>query len=114
MPDTPIQDLPIDPTVAWVFPGQGAQHVGMGADLADQSATARAIFSTADLALDMSLSQICWTEAQAAIPAFLVLIGILEHESVDGHGEVSRAGETALAHAHDEGAKGEQRPVSDG
>ncbi len=60
MPDTPIQDLPIDPTVAWVFPGQGAQHVGMGADLADQSATARAIFSAADLALDMSLSQICF------------------------------------------------------
>ena len=60
MPDTPIQDLPLDPTVAWVFPGQGAQHVGMGADLADQSATARAIFTAADLALDMSLSQLCF------------------------------------------------------
>ena len=60
MPDTPIQDLPIDPSVAWVFPGQGAQHVGMGADLADQSATARAIFTAADMALDMSLSQLCF------------------------------------------------------
>ncbi|MBT5773370.1 MAG: ACP S-malonyltransferase [Dehalococcoidia bacterium] len=60
MPDTPIQDLPLDPTVAWVFPGQGAQHVGMGADLADQSATARAVFTAADQALGISLSQICF------------------------------------------------------
>jgi len=60
MSDTTIQDLPVDPTVAWVFPGQGAQHVGMGADLADQSATARAIFTAADIALDMSLSKICF------------------------------------------------------
>jgi [acyl-carrier-protein] S-malonyltransferase len=60
MPDTPIQDLSLDPTVAWVFPGQGAQHVGMGADLADQSATARAVFTAADQALGISLSQICF------------------------------------------------------
>jgi len=60
MPDVPIGDLPVDPTVAWVFPGQGAQHVGMGADLADTSATARAVFTAADMALDMSLSRICF------------------------------------------------------
>jgi len=60
MPDVPIGQLPVDPTVAWVFPGQGAQHVGMGADLADVSATARAVFTAADIALDMSLSQICF------------------------------------------------------
>jgi [acyl-carrier-protein] S-malonyltransferase len=60
MPDTTIQDLPLDHTVAWVFPGQGAQHVGMGADLADQSATARAVFTSADEALGISLSQLCF------------------------------------------------------
>ncbi len=60
MPDTPIQDLPLDPTMAWVFPGQGAQHVGMGADLADQSATARAIFTAADEALGFPLSALCF------------------------------------------------------
>ena len=60
MPDVPIDQLPVDPTVAWVFPGQGAQHVGMGADLADASATARAVFSAADIALDLSLSRICF------------------------------------------------------
>ena len=60
MPDVPIGELPVDPTVAWVFPGQGAQHVGMGADLADASATARAVFSAADIALDLSLSHLCF------------------------------------------------------
>jgi len=60
MPDTPIDQLPVDPTIAWIFPGQGAQQVGMGADLADTSATARAVFSAADIALDMSLSRICF------------------------------------------------------
>lgn len=60
MPDVPIDQLPVDPTVAWVFPGQGAQHVGMGADLVDTSATARAVFTAADIALDVSLSQICF------------------------------------------------------
>ena len=60
MPDTPIGNLPVDPTVAWVFPGQGAQHVGMGADLADASATARAVFSAADIALDLSLSRVAF------------------------------------------------------
>ena len=60
MPDVPIGELPVDPTVAWVFPGQGAQHVGMGADLAHTSATARAVFTAADIALDISLSRICF------------------------------------------------------
>jgi [acyl-carrier-protein] S-malonyltransferase len=60
MADTPIGDLPVDPSVAWVFPGQGAQQVGMGQDLADVSATARAVFSAADMALDMSLSRLCF------------------------------------------------------
>ena len=60
MPDTPIGDLPVDPAVAWVFPGQGAQQVGMGADLADHSATARAIFEAADIALGFTISRLCF------------------------------------------------------
>jgi [acyl-carrier-protein] S-malonyltransferase len=60
MPDTPIDDLPVDPAVAWVFPGQGAQQVGMGADLADHSATARAIFEAADIALGFTISRLCF------------------------------------------------------
>ena len=40
---------------AFVFPGQGSQKVGMGADLADASAAARAVFEEVDDALGQKL-----------------------------------------------------------
>lgn len=43
---------------AFVFPGQGSQKVGMGADLASASATARAVFEEVDDALSQNLSTI--------------------------------------------------------
>jgi [acyl-carrier-protein] S-malonyltransferase len=46
--------------VAFVFPGQGAQEVGMGADVAAQSRAARDIFDVADAALGLSLSTLCF------------------------------------------------------
>ena len=45
-------------TVAFVFPGQGAQKVGMGRELLDSSAAARAVFEQADTALDEPLSRL--------------------------------------------------------
>ena len=43
---------------AFVFPGQGSQKVGMGADLAEASASAREVFEEVDDALGQKLSRI--------------------------------------------------------
>ena len=43
---------------AFVFPGQGSQAVGMGADLADAFATARDVFQEVDEALKQNLSKL--------------------------------------------------------
>ena len=46
--------------IAWVFPGQGAQAVGMGRALHGASAAARAVFGAADEALGEPLSALCF------------------------------------------------------
>ena len=43
---------------AWLFPGQGAQQVGMGRDLHDAFPEAKAVFDRADAALGRPLSEI--------------------------------------------------------
>ena len=45
---------------AYVFPGQGAQVVGMGQALADAYPEARHVFEEVDEALSFSLSKIIW------------------------------------------------------
>ena len=47
-------------SVAFIFPGQGSQYPGMGKDLAENSAAARAVFEEADEALGFSLSRLCF------------------------------------------------------
>jgi [acyl-carrier-protein] S-malonyltransferase len=46
--------------LAFLFPGQGAQTVGMGQALAERFPAARHVFETADRALGYPLSEICW------------------------------------------------------
>jgi [acyl-carrier-protein] S-malonyltransferase len=46
--------------IAFVFPGQGSQSVGMGADTFAASPAARAIYETADAALGFPLSTLCF------------------------------------------------------
>ena len=46
--------------LALLFPGQGAQKVGMGKALADAFPVCRAVFDEADAALGESLSALCF------------------------------------------------------
>jgi len=47
-------------TIAFVFPGQGSQSVGMGAVLSAASPAARAVFGDADTALGEDISRLAW------------------------------------------------------
>lgn len=46
--------------IAFTFPGQGSQQVGMGKDLAEAYPAAKAVFDEVDEALGKSLSKIMW------------------------------------------------------
>ena len=47
-------------SIAFIFPGQGSQAVGMGAELAGAYAPARAVFAEVDEALGQPLSKVMW------------------------------------------------------
>ena len=47
-------------SIAYLFPGQGAQAVGMGKDAYDSNQNAKSIFDEADSSLGFSLSDICF------------------------------------------------------
>jgi [acyl-carrier-protein] S-malonyltransferase len=76
-----------------VFPGQGAQAVGMGADLAAARPTGRAVFDRASEVLEVDLARVCFegpaeelNRTDIAQPALLVcslaFLAVLEEEGV--------------------------------
>lgn len=76
---------------AFIFPGQGSQKLGMGADLAEASAHARAVFEEVDDALNQKLSAVMkdgpeseltlTSNAQPAIMAnSIAVLRVLENE----------------------------------
>ncbi len=52
---------------AFVFPGQGAQVIGMGADLAASYPASRAVFDEVDEALGQKLSALIWEGTQESL-----------------------------------------------
>jgi [acyl-carrier-protein] S-malonyltransferase len=55
--------------VGLLFPGQGAQYLGMGRDLAERFPAARDIFERADLALGAPLTRIMWEGPEEELTA---------------------------------------------
>lgn len=53
--------------IAFVFPGQGSQYVGMGELLSRESSAAAAVFAEVDEALGERLSALCWTGPAEAL-----------------------------------------------
>lgn len=54
-------------SIAFTFPGQGSQAVGMGKDLADAYPEAREVFQEVDDALGQKLSEIIWNGPEEAL-----------------------------------------------
>lgn len=78
---------------AFVFPGQGAQKIGMGRDLAEVWPAAKAVFDEVDDALGESLSRLIWegdiealTLTRNAQPALMAMsIAVLRALEVEGY-----------------------------
>jgi len=87
-------------TIAFTFPGQGSQAVGMGKDLAENFAEARAVFQEVDDALGEKLSETMFNgpeetltltaNAQPALMAVsMAVVRVLEAKGVDLKAKVS-------------------------
>lgn len=49
------------PKIAFLFPGQGAQHVGMGSKIVEKSPAAKALYERASAILGYDLAKVCFS-----------------------------------------------------
>jgi [acyl-carrier-protein] S-malonyltransferase len=86
--------------IAFIFPGQGSQHPGMGKDLAAKFPAAREVFEAADNALGFAISELCFngpaeqlqlTEntQPAILTASIAALRAMESEGFPGPGFVA-------------------------
>jgi [acyl-carrier-protein] S-malonyltransferase len=54
-------------SIAFIFPGQGSQAIGMGAELAKAYPSARAVFDEVNAALSQNLSRLMWEGPEAEL-----------------------------------------------
>lgn len=78
--------------IAFVFPGQGSQYVGMGKDLSDKYPKAAEMFATANAVLGFDLTNLCFNgpeeELQKTVntqPAILAISSVCQ-SLLDDHG----------------------------
>jgi [acyl-carrier-protein] S-malonyltransferase len=82
--------------IAFLFPGQGSQAVGMGRDLYENFPVARAVFETADATLGFPISDLCFNgpedklkQTEHTQPAILTVsfaaAMVLHERGIDAH-----------------------------
>jgi [acyl-carrier-protein] S-malonyltransferase len=90
---------------AFIFPGQGAQTIGMGRDLAERYPEAQAVFDAVDAALGETLSELIWegdadtlTLTRNAQPA-LMATSMAAMASLAAEGVTVRAADFVAGHS---------------
>jgi [acyl-carrier-protein] S-malonyltransferase len=94
-------------SIAFIFPGQGSQAVGMGKALAEAFAPARAVFEEVDAALGEKLTKVIWegpaetlTLTENAQPALMaVSLAVMRVLQAEAGVELARAAQFVAGHS---------------